>query len=123
MLLHGWPYDIHSFVEVAPMLAASGYRVIVPQLRGHGRTRFLSGAAPRNGLDRVEGTVPVGRNHQAEAFGALGSAARHQVRPEAGGSIVWTFRSLKTGFFMPSSARYDNARSRPLSCQDDLTPV
>jgi pimeloyl-ACP methyl ester carboxylesterase len=49
VLLHGWPYDIHSFVEVAPLLAAKGYRVIVPHLRGYGATRFLSGDTPRNG--------------------------------------------------------------------------
>jgi pimeloyl-ACP methyl ester carboxylesterase len=49
LLLHGWPYDIHSFVEVAPLLAAKGYRVIVPHLRGHGTTRFLSKDAIRNG--------------------------------------------------------------------------
>ena len=49
LLLHGWPYDIHSFVEVAPLLAAKGYRVIVPHLRGHGTTRFLSKDAVRNG--------------------------------------------------------------------------
>src|SRR5712691_7635954 len=42
MLLHGWPYDMHSFVDVAPVLAAAGYRVIVPPLRGHGTTRFLA---------------------------------------------------------------------------------
>ncbi|MFB6778383.1 alpha/beta fold hydrolase [Streptomyces sp. NPDC056352] len=42
ILLHGWPYDIHSYVDVAPLLAARGYRVIVPYLRGHGTTRFLS---------------------------------------------------------------------------------
>jgi pimeloyl-ACP methyl ester carboxylesterase len=47
--LHGWPYDIHSFVDVAPILAASGYRVIVPYLRGYGTTRFLSPQAFRNG--------------------------------------------------------------------------
>src|SRR5882757_3504085 len=41
LLLHGWPYDIHAFVDVAPVLAASGHRVIVPHLRGHGTTRFL----------------------------------------------------------------------------------
>src|SRR6188474_2079644 len=40
MLLHGWPYDIHSFVDVAPLLASAGFRVIVPHLRGHGITRF-----------------------------------------------------------------------------------
>ena len=49
ILLHGWPYDIHSFVEVAPMLASAGYRVIVPHLRGHGTTRFLSSDGLRNG--------------------------------------------------------------------------
>ncbi|NUR25776.1 MAG: alpha/beta hydrolase [Catenulispora sp.] len=46
--LHGWPYDIHSFVDVAPLLADAGYRVIVPYLRGHGSTTFLSGATFRN---------------------------------------------------------------------------
>ncbi|MFJ8623538.1 alpha/beta fold hydrolase [Kitasatospora sp. NPDC093550] len=46
--LHGWPYDIHSYVDVAPLLAAQGYRVIVPYLRGHGTTRFLSARTPRN---------------------------------------------------------------------------
>ncbi|GGM23148.1 alpha/beta hydrolase [Streptomyces fumigatiscleroticus] len=45
--LHGWPYDIHSFVDVAPLLAGLGYRVIVPYLRGHGSTRFLSRHTPR----------------------------------------------------------------------------
>jgi pimeloyl-ACP methyl ester carboxylesterase len=48
ILLHGWPYDIHSFVDVAPLLASAGYRVIVPHLRGHGTTRFLSGSTFRN---------------------------------------------------------------------------
>src|SRR5262245_42458991 len=42
LLLHGWPYDINSFAEVAPILAAKGYRVIIPFLRGYGGTRFLS---------------------------------------------------------------------------------
>ncbi|MGV9301923.1 alpha/beta fold hydrolase [Nonomuraea sp. NPDC003727] len=46
--LHGWPYDIHSFVDVAPLLATQGYRVIVPYLRGHGTTRFLSSKTFRN---------------------------------------------------------------------------
>ena len=52
ILLHGWPYDIHSFVDVAPLLAAAGYRVIVPYLRGYGTTRFLSSETPRNGQRR-----------------------------------------------------------------------
>ncbi len=49
ILLHGWPYDIHSFVDVAPPLGSAGYRVIVPYLRGYGPTRFLSGETFRNG--------------------------------------------------------------------------
>ncbi|MGO4430507.1 alpha/beta fold hydrolase, partial [Streptomyces sp. MCAF7] len=47
VLLHGWPYDIHSYIEVTPLLAAKGYRVVVPYLRGHGTTRFLSARTPR----------------------------------------------------------------------------
>jgi pimeloyl-ACP methyl ester carboxylesterase len=49
ILLHGYPYDIHSFVDVAPQLAAKGVRVIVPYVRGYGETRFLSSATPRSG--------------------------------------------------------------------------
>src|SRR5438874_13374891 len=49
VLLHGWPYDIHSYVDVAPLLASAGYRVIVPYLRGYGTTRFLSKETFRNG--------------------------------------------------------------------------
>lgn len=49
ILLHGWPYDIHSYVEVAPMLAAQGYRVLIPHLRGFGTTRFRAGDAVRTG--------------------------------------------------------------------------
>jgi pimeloyl-ACP methyl ester carboxylesterase len=49
ILLHGWPYDIHSFVDVAPLLASAGYRVIVPYLRGYGATRFLAAETMRNG--------------------------------------------------------------------------
>src|SRR5579859_4700386 len=53
ILLHGWPYDIYSFAEVTPLLAAAGYRVIVPYLRGYGSTRFLSTDTPRNGQQSV----------------------------------------------------------------------
>ena len=53
ILLHGWPYDIHSFVDVAPLVASAGYRVIVPYLRGYGSTRFLSSETLRNGQQSV----------------------------------------------------------------------
>src|SRR5690349_1144702 len=49
LLLHGWPYDIHTYVDVAPLLASAGYRVIIPYLRGYGATRFLAGDTMRNG--------------------------------------------------------------------------
>ena len=55
ILLHGWPYDIHSFVDVTPILAAKGYRVIVPYLRGYGTTSFLSSATMRNAQQSVVG--------------------------------------------------------------------
>jgi pimeloyl-ACP methyl ester carboxylesterase len=53
ILLHGWPYDIHSFVDDAPLLAEAGYKVIVPHLRGYGTTRFLSSETPRNAQQSV----------------------------------------------------------------------
>ncbi len=53
MLLHGWPYDIHSYVDVVPRLSKAGYRVIVPYLRGYGTTRFLSSNTFRNGQQSV----------------------------------------------------------------------
>jgi pimeloyl-ACP methyl ester carboxylesterase len=59
LLLHGWPYDIHSYVEVTPMLASAGYRVIVPYLRGYGTTRFLSDATFLNGQQAALGVDMV----------------------------------------------------------------
>jgi pimeloyl-ACP methyl ester carboxylesterase len=53
ILLHGWPYDIHAYADVAPLLAAKGYRVIIPYLRGYGTTRFLSNDTVRNGEQAV----------------------------------------------------------------------
>lgn len=59
LLLHGFPYDIHSYAEVAPLLAAQGLRVIVPYLRGHGSTRFLDAATPRAGQQAAIGADVV----------------------------------------------------------------
>src|SRR5689334_23976561 len=53
VLLHGWPYDIHSYIYVAPRLAQAGYRVIIPYLRGYGTTCFLSSETFRNGQQSV----------------------------------------------------------------------
>lgn len=59
LLLHGWPYDVHSYVDVAPMLADRGCRVIVPFLRGHGSTRFLSAGTPRSGQQAALGVDTI----------------------------------------------------------------
>jgi pimeloyl-ACP methyl ester carboxylesterase len=80
MLLHGWPYDIYSFVDVAPLLASAGYRVIVPYLRGYGPTRFLSSDTVRNGQPAVLALDTVALmdalNIQQAAFGAFDWGAR-----------------------------------------------
>jgi pimeloyl-ACP methyl ester carboxylesterase len=55
VLLHGWPYDVHSYDDVVPLLTAAGCRVVVPYLRGHGPTRFLDAATPRSGQQAALG--------------------------------------------------------------------
>src|SRR3984893_4497993 len=59
ILLHGWPYDVHSYGEVTPLLVAAGYRVLIPYLRGYGPTRFLSGETPRDGQQSGLGVALV----------------------------------------------------------------
>jgi pimeloyl-ACP methyl ester carboxylesterase len=59
LLLHGYPYDVHSYREVSPMLADAGFRVVVPHLRGHGPTRFLDDDEPRSGQQAALGTDAV----------------------------------------------------------------
>jgi pimeloyl-ACP methyl ester carboxylesterase len=59
LLLHGWPYDIHSFAEVTPLLAAAGHRVLVPFVRGHGTTRFLADETPRTAQQAAVATDVV----------------------------------------------------------------
>jgi pimeloyl-ACP methyl ester carboxylesterase len=78
--LHGWPYDIYSFVDVAPILASAGYRVIVPYLRGYGTTRFLSDQTPRNGQQSVVAADAIALMDalkiQKATFGAFDWGAR-----------------------------------------------
>ena len=74
MLLHGWPYDIHTYVDVAPVLASVGYRVIVPYLRGYGTTRFLSSDTFRNGQQ----SALAARQHRA--YGCSHNQAGHPRR-------------------------------------------
>jgi pimeloyl-ACP methyl ester carboxylesterase len=80
ILLHGWPYDIYSFADVAPALASEGYRVIVPYLRGYGTTRFLSDQTPRNGQQSVVAVDAIALMDalkiQKATFGAFDWGAR-----------------------------------------------
>ena len=98
LLLHGWPYDIHSFAEVAPLLAASGYRVIVPYLRGYGTTRFLAdddgpqrpAGRARRRRDRPDGrTRHRARDRRPVSTGARGrpTSWRRSGRSAATGSV------------------------------------
>jgi pimeloyl-ACP methyl ester carboxylesterase len=132
VLLHGWPYDIHSYLEVAPMLAAAGYRVIVPYLRGFGTTRFLFDATLRNGeqaalaldvialLDalEIEGAVLAGFD-----WGARTAAIVAALWPDRGrvgsdhyrrdfAKLIWRTASPKWAFddatFDRSAAAFDN---------------
>jgi hypothetical protein len=74
ILLHGWPYDIHTYVDVAPLRAVEGCRVIVPYLRGYGTTRFRSGDTPRNAQQAALGADVI----------ALMNALRLERAPIAG---------------------------------------
>jgi pimeloyl-ACP methyl ester carboxylesterase len=76
ILLHGWPYDIHAYADVTPLLASAGYRVIVPYLRGYGTTRFLSDATPRNGQQSVLGVDVIALMDALDIATAVGDSKR-----------------------------------------------
>ena len=97
VLLHGWPYDIHSYADVAPLLASAGYRVIVPYLRGYGTTRFLSDATFRK-----RATVRDGRRHR----GAHGRAENRE-----GGSSAASIGARERATSSPRSGRTAAKRS------------
>ena len=76
ILLHGWPYDIHSYADVAPLLADAGYRVIVPYLRGYGTTHFIANDTLRNGqqADNAPQAHPCAKSHR-ELLGRTAAAS------------------------------------------------
>lgn len=121
VLLHGWPYDFHSFVDVAPLLAAAGYRAVVPHLRGHGTTRFLSDDAPRNAeqsaiaLDVVALMDALGTEKAILAgydWGARTVRAGLQANRRELARLIWGFNSLTWDFddatFDRTGASFDN---------------
>ena len=95
VLLHGFPYDVHSYREIAPVLAAEGYRVIVPYLRGYGPTRFLSDDTPRSGEQAVLG------NDLLQLLDALGLESAYLAGYDWGGraacvAVSYTHLTLPT---------------------------
>ena len=83
LLLHGWPYDIHSYAEVVPPLAAAGYRVLVPYLRGYGATRFRSDHAMRNGQQSVLAVDAIALLDALGVDQAVVATADHAIHPNA----------------------------------------
>ncbi|HYC07314.1 MAG TPA: alpha/beta hydrolase [Candidatus Binatia bacterium] len=92
VLLHGWPYDIHSFEEVVPLLTARGYRVIVPHLRGFGSTRFLSDQAMRNGEQAALGVDVVDLLDALEVDSAIVAGFDWGARTAGIAAALWPER-------------------------------
>ncbi|KAA2244025.1 alpha/beta fold hydrolase [Salinarimonas soli] len=92
ILLHGWPYDIHTYAEVAPLLASAGYRVIVPYLRGYGTTRFLSDDAVRNGQQSVFATDMIALMDALEIGQAVVAGCDWGARTACVMAAIWPER-------------------------------
>jgi pimeloyl-ACP methyl ester carboxylesterase len=94
MLMHGFPYDIHSYVDVAPMLAAKGCRVIVPYLRGYGPTRFRDGATPRTGEQAAIGADMIALMDALEIKRAVFAGYDWGGRAACVGAALWPERCV-----------------------------
>jgi hypothetical protein len=101
-LLHGWPYDIHSFADVTPLLASAGYRVIVPYLGGYGTTRFLSGKTPRNGQQSV---VAIDTIAFMDALKMAILAQRPKMYNKPNVSLLTGCKALEPGKWIPFAKR------------------
>lgn len=105
ILLHGWPYDIHSFVDVAPLLAAEGYRVIVRHLRGHGTTRFLSDDTVRNAQQSA-----IALDIVALMDATFERSAASFDNPDHVGIVIYNYRWRLS--IAPGEPRYDELGRR-----------
>jgi pimeloyl-ACP methyl ester carboxylesterase len=114
VLLHGWPYDIYSFVDVAPILASAGYHVIVPFLRGYGTTRFLSSNTLRNGQQSVVALDVIALMDALHIDSAIVGAFDWGARTAAIMAILWPERCKGlvsvSGYLIGSQA----ANAKPL---------
>ena len=94
MLMHGFPYDIHSYVDVAPMLASKGCRVIVPYLRGYGPTRFRDSATPRSGEQAAIGADMTALMDALEIERAVFAGYDWGGRAACVGAALWPERCI-----------------------------
>jgi pimeloyl-ACP methyl ester carboxylesterase len=94
MLMHGFPHDIHSYVEVAPLLAARGCKVIQPYLRGYGPTRFLSSATPRSGEQAAMGSDLIALMDALSIQRAVVAGYDWVRRPACVAAALWPKRCL-----------------------------
>jgi pimeloyl-ACP methyl ester carboxylesterase len=94
MLMHGFPYDIHSYVDVAPQLAAQGCRVIVPYLRGYGPTRFLNSATPRSGEQAAIGADLIALINALHISRAVFAGYDWGGRAACVGAALWPERCI-----------------------------
>ena len=110
ILLHGWPYDIYSYVDVAPLLASAGYRVIVPYLRGYGTTRFLSSETVRNGQPSAVAVDIIALMDTLKIEKA--TIAGYEKYTHDFAKLIWQLASPKWAFddatFDRSAAAFDN---------------
>src|ERR1700675_2011823 len=97
MLLHGFPYDIHSYVDVAPQLAAQGCRTIVPYLRGYGPTRFLDAATPRSGEQAAMGADLMALMDALHIQRAVFAGYDWGGRAACVGAALWPERCIRLG--------------------------
>jgi pimeloyl-ACP methyl ester carboxylesterase len=105
VLLHGWPYDTHSYLEVAPLLAAAGYRVVVPYLRGFGTTRFRSDERFRWRLDLADGEPDYQELEEQLAHGPVIGVPTITLEGDANGAPHPDPSSYASKFAGPSSHR------------------
>ena len=112
LLLHGWPYDIHSFVEVAPILATAGFRVIVPYLRGYGTTRFLSGETPRNGQQAVVAVDAIALMDRLVFFACRRRAVASSGSILAGAGPCRRALKFDLSLFSPSQIQFSHPEER-----------
>ena len=121
VLLHGWPYDIHSYVDVASLLAAKGYRAIIPHLRGYGSTRFLSDGTPRNGQQAVVAVDVVALMNALKVQKAIVAGYDWGARTAAIVAALWPERCKAlvsvSGYLIGSQAINKNPLPPAAECQ------